>query len=255
MTKLPIRKRLENVPQFSGSVDAAVAEFIIVYGSGTPNLEVEEQQRDDVLLLIGDRIVDPMERPNAGPDDVHIKDVVVEDVVLEGIVVEKDLVEDPNKTEEMTAEESMTMVRATTRGKAKMVVNALSIKERLKMKMSLGELIRDFEKMEIEVKGIQEERFKDNLRGFTRRKVIFKILKSKNVDKGNMTQLGPKIKDVLRKAKEVADTLKDEVVERKMLGPAVVQRTKDIIDLIRGRLVVVQDGHKKYVDLTRKDKE
>ena len=37
-------------------------------------------------------------------------------------------------------------------GKAKMVANALSIKERLKMKMSLGELIRDFEKMEIEVK-------------------------------------------------------------------------------------------------------
>ena len=47
----------------------------------------------------------------------------------------------------------------------------------------------------------------------------------------------------------------DEVVERKMLGPAVVQRTKDMIDLIRGRLVVAQDGHKKYVDLTRKDKE
>ncbi|KAL8135210.1 hypothetical protein AgCh_010031 [Apium graveolens] len=37
-------------------------------------------------------------------------------------------------------------------GKAKMVANALSIEERLKMKMSLGELIRDFEKMEIEVK-------------------------------------------------------------------------------------------------------
>ena len=37
-------------------------------------------------------------------------------------------------------------------GKAKMVPNALIIKERLKMKMSLGELIRDFEKMEIEVK-------------------------------------------------------------------------------------------------------
>ncbi|KAL8127041.1 hypothetical protein AgCh_014097 [Apium graveolens] len=45
------------------------------------------------------------------------------------------------------------------------------------------------------------------------------------------------------KAKEVADTLKDEVVERKMLGSAVVQRTKDMIDLIRGRLVVAQDGH------------
>ena len=34
-----------------------------------------------------------------------------------------------------------------------------------------------------------------------------------------------------------------------MLGPAVVQRTKDIIDLIRGRLGVAQDGHKKYADL------
>ena len=40
-----------------------------------------------------------------------------------------------------------------------------------------------------------------------------------------------------------------------MLGPAVVQRTKDMIDLIRGRMVVAQDGHDKYVDLTRKDKE
>ncbi|KAL8121628.1 hypothetical protein AgCh_018388 [Apium graveolens] len=30
MTKLPIRKRLENVPQFSGSVDAAVAEYRVV---------------------------------------------------------------------------------------------------------------------------------------------------------------------------------------------------------------------------------
>ena len=40
-----------------------------------------------------------------------------------------------------------------------------------------------------------------------------------------------------------------------MLGPAVVQRTRDIIDLIRGRLVVTQDGHKRYADLTRKDKE
>ena len=56
--------------------------------------------------------MDPIERPNTGPDDVHI-----EDVIPEGIVVEKDLVEDPNKTEEMIAEELMTMVRATTRGR------------------------------------------------------------------------------------------------------------------------------------------
>ncbi|KAL8146552.1 hypothetical protein AgCh_004327 [Apium graveolens] len=101
-------------------------------------------------------------------------------------------------------------------GKANMVADALSKKERLKMIMSFGEFIRDFEKMKIEVKGIQEERLKDNLRGFIRKK--------------------------------------DEVVERKMLGPAVVQKTKDMIDLIRGRLVVAQDGHDK-IDEVRKERK
>ncbi|KAL8091387.1 hypothetical protein AgCh_033846 [Apium graveolens] len=47
----------------------------------------------------------------------------------------------------------------------------------------------------------------------------------------------------------------DEVGERRMLGPEVVQRTKDIVDLIRGRLVAVHDRQKKYADLARKDKE
>ena len=75
------------------------AQFVIVYGSGTPNTEVEEQQRDDVLLVIRDQIVDPIERPNAGPADVHIEDVEVEDVILEGIIAEKDSVEDPDKNE------------------------------------------------------------------------------------------------------------------------------------------------------------
>ena len=75
------------------------AQFVIVYGSGTPNPEVEEQQRNDVLLIIGDQIVDPIERPNAGPDEVYIQDVAVEDVVLEGIVAEEDSVEDLDKNE------------------------------------------------------------------------------------------------------------------------------------------------------------
>jgi hypothetical protein len=47
----------------------------------------------------------------------------------------------------------------------------------------------------------------------------------------------------------------DEVGERKMLGPEMVQQTKDAIDLIRGRLVAAQDRQKKYADLARKDKE
>ena len=43
--------------------------------------------------------MDPIERPNTGPDDVHIEDVAVEDVIQEGIITEKDLVKDPNKNE------------------------------------------------------------------------------------------------------------------------------------------------------------
>ncbi|KAL8147245.1 hypothetical protein AgCh_004826 [Apium graveolens] len=104
-TKLPIRKRLGNVLQFPIGVDAIIAEvgstnrlgFQLLIG--TPNPEVEEQQCDDVLLVIGDQIMDPIERPNVGSDDVHIEDVAVEDVVLERIIAEKDPVEDPDKNE------------------------------------------------------------------------------------------------------------------------------------------------------------
>ncbi|KAL8119883.1 hypothetical protein AgCh_017124 [Apium graveolens] len=192
--------------------------------SGTPNPEVEEQQHDDVLLLIGDQIVDPIERPNEGPYDVHIKDVAIKDVIPKGIVAEKDHVRDPDKNEERTTKEFMTMARATTRekcennfqelkqrlvmapmlplpngkgdfvicidasdkelgcvfiqhgkrrwlelikdydykilyhpGKVNMVADALSRKERLKMIISSEELIRDFGKIEIEVKEFFEK--------------------------------------------------------------------------------------------------
>ncbi|KAL8098761.1 hypothetical protein AgCh_031477 [Apium graveolens] len=114
------------------------------------------------------------------------------------------------------------------RGKANVVADALSKKERLKMIMSFGEFIRDFEEMEIEVK---ERKADDHCY------LLEAIWIDLNLNKDVIMKLG--------KAKEVADTLKDEVVERKMLGPAVVQRTKDMIDLIRGRLVVAQDGHDK----------
>ena len=43
--------------------------------------------------------MDLIERPNKGPDDVHIEDVAVEDVILEGIIAEKNPVEDPDKNE------------------------------------------------------------------------------------------------------------------------------------------------------------
>ena len=61
--------------------------------------------------------MDPIECPNAGPDDVDIEDLAVEDVVLEGIVVEEDPMEDPDKIRLRTTDELMTMVRSTTRGR------------------------------------------------------------------------------------------------------------------------------------------
>ena len=47
----------------------------------------------------------------------------------------------------------------------------------------------------------------------------------------------------------------DEVGERKVLGPELVQQTKEIVELIRQRLVAAQDRQKKYADQARKDAE
>ena len=47
----------------------------------------------------------------------------------------------------------------------------------------------------------------------------------------------------------------NEVGERKLVGPEIVQLTTDKIDLIRSRLKVAQDRQKSYADLKRKDIE
>ena len=39
--------------------------------SESSDLEAYEQQHDDALLHAGDPIVDPMENPTEGPEDVH----------------------------------------------------------------------------------------------------------------------------------------------------------------------------------------
>ena len=40
-------------------------------------------------------MVDPIERPNEGPDNAHVEDVAVEEVITEEIIA----VEDPDKNE------------------------------------------------------------------------------------------------------------------------------------------------------------
>jgi len=47
----------------------------------------------------------------------------------------------------------------------------------------------------------------------------------------------------------------DEVGEHKILGPELVQQTREMVGLIRKRLVAAQDRQKKYADQTRKDRE
>ncbi|KAL8122500.1 hypothetical protein AgCh_019005 [Apium graveolens] len=67
-TKLPIRERIGSVLQLPIGIEVTVAE-----GSGAPKLEVQEHQHEDVLLQVGDQIVNPMEYPNEGPDEVQIE--------------------------------------------------------------------------------------------------------------------------------------------------------------------------------------
>jgi len=47
----------------------------------------------------------------------------------------------------------------------------------------------------------------------------------------------------------------EEVGERKILGPELIQQTKEKIELIRKRLTAAQDRQRKYADPTRKDME
>ena len=46
----------------------------------------------------------------------------------------------------------------------------------------------------------------------------------------------------------------EDVRERKILEPELVQYTRETIELIRKRLVASQDKQKKYIDQTRKDR-
>ncbi|KAL8105647.1 hypothetical protein AgCh_029446 [Apium graveolens] len=47
----------------------------------------------------------------------------------------------------------------------------------------------------------------------------------------------------------------DEVGERKILGPELVQQTKEVVEVIQKRLIAAQDRQRKYADQSRKDME
>ncbi|KAL8147818.1 hypothetical protein AgCh_005218 [Apium graveolens] len=152
-------------------------------------------------------------------------------------------------------------------GKANVVDDALSRKKRLKMIMSSKELISNFEKMEIEVKHPQTD-------GQSERTIqtLEDMLRVYDIEfNGSWDDHLPLIKFSYNNSFHASIGMPpyeaiygrscrsplywDEVGERKMLGHEVVQRTKDIVDLIRGWLVAAQDLLKKYANLARKDKE
>ncbi|KAL8154722.1 hypothetical protein AgCh_000179 [Apium graveolens] len=49
--------------------------------------------------------------------------------------------------------------------------------------------------------------------------------------------------------------MNDEVGERKILGPELMQQTKEVVEVIQKRLIAAQDRQRKYADQSRKDME
>ncbi|KAL8098259.1 hypothetical protein AgCh_031136 [Apium graveolens] len=223
-------------------------------------------------------------------------------------------------------------------GKANVVADALSRKERLKMIMTSEELVKEFEKMEIDEKKMSEERgtltgeevrcekdekgimryasriwipnvqeLKDELlhEGHSSRYsvhpgstkmyrdlkeyywwpnmkrevaewvslprtktnhnaiwvIIDRLTKYAHFLPINERYTIDKLVDiylkeiVVRHGVPVAIVLDRDPREHKILGPELVQQTREMVGLIRKRLVAAQDRQKKYADQTRKDRE
>ncbi|KAL8115192.1 hypothetical protein AgCh_021865 [Apium graveolens] len=182
-------------------------------------------------------------------------------------------------------------------GKANVVADALSRKERLNMIKMAEELAQDLERMEIEVRVPRESQ--EQLYEVTFQPALME--KIKRCQEGVMEQeldtlIGEELshnsrfsihpgsakmyqdlkrniwwpgmkKDISNwKWEEIAmdfvvglprtranhDAIWDEVGEKKVLGPELVQQTRDAIVLIRKRLEASQDRQRKYADLHMK---
>ncbi|XP_074376939.1 uncharacterized protein LOC141718451 [Apium graveolens] len=197
-------------------------------------------------------------------------------------------------------------------GKANMVADALSQCERLKRITTSEDLIREFDRLEIEVKvteqgmeGLYEMVMHPELLEKIRRCQEQVMSENKELVTGEEAKCDPDengirrhtyriwvpnvqelrmkscTKDITPGTLSIQEALKcilpckyrdapvrtlygrrcrsplywDEVGERKLLGPDLVQRTRDVVELLRGRLAAAQDRQRKYADLARKNKE
>ncbi|KAL8149110.1 hypothetical protein AgCh_006204 [Apium graveolens] len=143
-------------------------------------------------------------------------------------------------------------------GKANVVADALSSKERLKMLTTPEELVRELEEMEIEVKS-PEEKTNEERESLTEKKSNVRKMRRElcefAYDHSYHASIEMPPHEALYGRRCHSPLYWDEVGERKLLGPDLVQRTRDIVELIRGCLAAAQDRQRKYADLARKDRE
>ncbi|XP_063938038.1 uncharacterized protein LOC135147914 [Daucus carota subsp. sativus] len=129
-------------------------------------------------------------------------------------------------------------VLALPEGKANVVADALSRKERLNMTISSEELLKEFEKLEIEVQGSWDEHLP---------------LVEFSYNNSYHSSIGMPPYEALYGRKCRSPIYWEEVGERKILGPELVQQTKEAVEIIQKRLRVAQERQIKYADPSRRD--
>ncbi|XP_063942643.1 uncharacterized protein LOC135150309 [Daucus carota subsp. sativus] len=169
-------------------------------------------------------------------------------------------------------------------GKANVVADALSRKERLNVLTVPEELYKEFQKLEIEVrihepsktalytitfqpellekiKKCQEEVMDQDVN-----KLVGEELCTQKDDQGILrfssriwippvTDIGMPPYEALYGRKCRSPVYWDEVGERKILGPELVQQTKEVVEIIQKRLIAAQSRQRNYADQFRKDVE
>ncbi|XP_063949873.1 uncharacterized protein LOC135152720, partial [Daucus carota subsp. sativus] len=144
-------------------------------------------------------------------------------------------------------------------GKANVVADALSRKERLNVLTVPEELYKEFQKLEIEVRIHEPSRIAIYTMTF-QPELLEKIKRCQeevmDQDVNNYhASIGMPPYEALYGRKCRSPVYWDEVGERKVLGPELVQQTKEVVEIIQKRLIAAQSRQRNYADQFRKNEE